>query len=522
MTQDFNISELARLAKAVLDANNSGQEFMLEDVYNVTRAAYERYPEDAVIRKVASAIEIMAGKAKGGETISQKEISAIYNHCVDISGTSRFRDVLGHLLLKDKPTNDSQNASYVKMNRDVDADPIKMSDLVDPEAVKQLTAVFGGDVSEMKAYDTKVAAKGAEFVAAELKAIGKEFSDIKVVDGDHNIIVYATNFDTPNGCVTVPVPIEVQNGIPLFPSKFLAGNSLKDLTLDNINEYVDGQKKEADFSVITKEPDPIVDTPAVKVPKELEHIAKDFEEGLLESASIFGRSAIDMGKETVARELYAAGFKGAQVKFGSESGDSAIYLATIGTPKGRVTIEVPVEMHQREDGRFSPLSPTYFGYDGLIEDFSAPKLQRFALRVPQPSSFHVECSNAFSYMTLPEIKDEIMKAAANNDYVTCEEGLAKIQETFTEEDFKNAIADYHNLLMHKIHLDKYEQTKCQRLIPAGKGSIYARCGCTGLPLDKVATDEYGNCIPKSTLKSQKLNPVKEAGAVISTSKIELT
>ncbi|KKL88960.1 hypothetical protein LCGC14_1919470 [marine sediment metagenome] len=52
MTSNLNIGDLARIAKQALDANTTGQEFMLEDVYNVTRSAYERYPEDPVIKQV--------------------------------------------------------------------------------------------------------------------------------------------------------------------------------------------------------------------------------------------------------------------------------------------------------------------------------------------------------------------------------------------------------------------------------------------------------------------------------------
>lgn len=524
MTNTLNISELARLAKTVLDTRLSGQEFMLEDVYNVTRAAYERYPEDAVIKKVAFALERLAQTSKPGTIISQSELSSIYNHFTDLSGTSRFREVLGHLLLEEKKSFSSKNPDYTRLNRvDAEDSGIKMEDFADPEAVKSLTAAFGGDVSEIKTYNAKVANEGIKFVEAELKSIGKNYSDITVLDGNSNLIVYSVNFDTNVGCVAVPIPVEVKNEMPLFPSKFLASNRLEDLTAENLESFISKQASTPDFDVITEEAQADLDiTPHTEMPKELAHIAHDFEDHVIEAASVFGKTAINTGKETVSRELRAAGFKGAQVKFGSESSDSVIYIASIGTPKGNVAIEVPVDMYRKAGGGYMPLSPVYFAYDGLVEDFTAPKLQRFALRVPQPSSFTTNCSTAFSYMTLPEIKDEIVKSASENDYVSCEEALAKIQETFTEEDFKNAVADYHNLLMHKSHMEKHEQVKCPRLIPAGKGSVYARCGCTGLSLDRVASDENGRCVPKTTLQSEKLSPIEESGAQISTNKIHWT
>ena len=56
-----------------------------------------------------------------------------------------------------------------------------------------------------------------------------------------------------------------------------------------------------------------------------------------------------------------------------------MYLAVINTPKGPAEIEVPIEMQAVAGNKCVPLAPSYFAYDGLIEDFTAPKLQRFAI-----------------------------------------------------------------------------------------------------------------------------------------------
>lgn len=524
MTSNFNIGELALLAKAALDAKTSGQEFMLEDVYNVTRAAYERFPEDTVIKKVAFTIERMAEKANPGATISQANMSSIYSHFVGVSSNSKFRAVLGHLLLNDIKPDSTQNADYTNLNRvDAENSQITNQSIVDQAAVKPLIEIFGGDTTGMAEYDITLAKKGMDFVIAELKSIGKDCSDITVNGANADMIIYAVNFDTPTGCVPVNIPVEIKDKNTLFPSVFLSDDGLKDLTAENINTYVNEHSNEPNYGVIDDQPRNDLDaTPTVEMPKELEHIATDFEDGIIEAASIFGSEAINAGKTAIAMELSVAGFKNTQVKFGSESGDSVIYIAALNTPKGHIDIEIPVEMYNKPTGGYAPLSPVYFAYDGLVEDFTVPKLQRFAVRVPQPSSFNTKCSTAFDYMTMPDIKDEILKSASENDYVTCEAALAKIQETFTEEDFKNAVVDYHNLLMHKTHMDKHEQVSCPKLIQAGKGSIYARCGCTGLSMDKVATDENGRCVPKTTLQKSKLNPIEESGAVISTSKLYWT
>jgi len=251
--------------------------------------------------------------------------------------------------------------------------------------------------------------------------------------------------------------------------------------------------------------------------KELAHLSQDFENDLLEVVSEFGKDAIRAGKSLVLAELAAAGFKHSQVRFGSESDDSVCYLAAVHTPKGPVEIEVPVEMQITANSKYRPLAPSCFAYDGLIEDFTPAKLQRFALNIPQASSKQVVYSTEHSYMTLPELRDEIIKAASSNDYVECEMILGTIQDRFNEEDYRNAVADYHYLLMLK-NQEKVAHY-CSKEIPAGKGSIEARCGHFGVPMSKVTTDKDGNCILKSSVEREKLNPVKESGAAISTSKL---
>ena len=572
MTNNFNIGELARIAKAALDTQTKGQEFMLEDVLNVTRAAYEQYPEDPVIRQVAFTIERMMKNASSGATINQATISDIYNHYVRL-GESNFRDVLGHLLLTKRASSDSRNDEYVRLNRvDAEQSGLKTDDFVNKNFTNALTAAFGGSIASVKAYDEGLAATGSKFVAAELRAIGVENPSVEIMGGDQNTLVYASHFETRKGRVTVAIPVEVSGERVLFPSTFVAGNQLKELTASNLKYFVSVKEESNDFSIPKahdvlaavgiisgkvktasenesfngeldglfgekagdiaystpglyldrkyEEPKPDINThQEVEMPQELAHLARDFENDLLEAASSFGMEAIRKGKELIARELKAAGFHNAQVKFGSEASDSVVYLAGINTPKGPVEIEVPVEMQTVAGDKYLPLMPTYFAYDGLIEDFTAPRLQRFAISLPTPSSLNTVYSSAFAYMTLPELKDEILKAASDGDYVTCESALGEIQDKFSEEDFKNAVADYHYILMQKSQINASEQHQCNKMIPAGKGSVYARCGHFGVPMHKIVVGADGNCRLKTAVEREKLNPTEDGGAAMSSAKI---
>jgi hypothetical protein len=408
------------------------------------------------------------------------------------------------------------------MNRvDAEDSGISTADLADANLVNAVSSAFGESVFA-KTFDKKIATKGIEFVKAELRALGYDKPRVEIIDGDKNILVYAAHFETRNGLVTVAIPTEIKNDQVLFPSTFVADDHLEELTADKLSYFVD---KKSEISNLApdrqhEESKPDIDiTPDVEMPQELAHLSRDFENSVLEAASTFGIEAIRNGKNLIARELQAAGFKNAQVRFGSEGGDSVVYLASIGTPKGPAEIEVPVEMQMVAPEKFIPLSPAYFAYDGLIEDFNISKLQRFAINLPAPSTGGKTYSSAHSYMLLPELKDEILTAASEADYITCESALTEIESRFTEEDFKNAVADYHYILMQKAHMENQEQRSCAKMIAAGRGSIYARCGHFGIPMHQVVVDAEGHCRRKTAAESEKLSPTNESGAAMSSAKV---
>ena len=567
MSNSFNIGDLARLAQTLLDAKTKGREFMLEDVHKLTRVAYEQYPNDSVITQMAFAIERMAEHAPRGATISQSDISGIYNNFAKISGASRFRDVLGELLLDSGITATASSSDFIKQNR-LDAEIEKeIKTAADPTITNTIASVFS-DSAEIKAFDNKIATKGIEYVTAELNARGFKPS-VEIMGGDKDTIIYAANIDTRKGRVTVAIPTQIDSGRVLFPSTFVADDHLEELSATTLGMFVEKKAVAGDFSVpktadilsavrvimghknlgaqeFTKVTETVPDKQAnelstlfaasekivtkpdlntyqkADMPKELAHLARDFEDDVLEAASQFGLEAIRTGKELIANELRSAGFKNAQVKFGSESNESVIYLAAINTPKGPREIEVAVEMKALSENKYMPLMPTYFAYDGMIEDFTSTKLQRFAMTLPSPSTQNVVYTTAYNYMLLPELKDEMLKAVGDSDYVTCETVLAEIRDRFNDDDYKNAIADYHFILTQKAKLHKQSQYKCSKVIHAGHGSIEDRCGHYLVPLSKVVTDEQGNCRLKTAIERERLNPIDESGAAISTSKINLT
>ena len=522
MTTQKDISAtLAHLVNQLSEQNNKGKEYMLSDVYSQVRRAYEQYPEDTVIRQVAFVVEKMFEKSASGTTITQADMSKMYNNFAHVQQESKFRKVLGHLLKETAPDT-IKNDTFVKQMRiDSNGDPISNTSLVDQNATNILSALFDSSI-QVKAYNETLADKGITYVKAELKSLGFDNSRVALAGGNAETLVYLANFDTVNGIVSVAIPIDLVNNNLVLPNSFIVDNSLRPLTAQNLQDFISKKATLHSKAGEHEEIRPVIETPVAEMPKELAHLAADFEDTIVEAASNFGTEAIKIGKQIVIRELTAAGFKNAQVKFGSESGDSVVYIAAIHTPKGVVDIEVPIEMKSVAGDKYVPLCPTYFAYDGILEDFSTVKLQRFAMNIPQASSGTMSFASMYKFMRLSELKDEIVKAASENDYVSCETVLNVIAERFDHETFKNAVADYHFLLMTKNRLESGEIRSCPNPIPAGKVSVLPYCPHVHSTIDKVAVDEHGHCRLKTALQREKMNPDFESGAAISTSKINLT
>lgn len=567
----FDINELVAAAKTALAEQQNGQDFLLSDVHNITRQAYERYAEDPIIRQFAFVIERKSEREGSSALISQAEMTNIYNEISRLGDTAKFRDALGMFLNVEGPKAVQANDDFVRMNRlDAETSQLSTEDYIDQDLANALQGAFGGSMAEQKTYNDKAAAKGAEFLQLELESMGFK-PRVEVIGGNQETLVYAAHLDTQKGIVSVAIPLDVSQGKVLLPSTFVADHRLEELTATNLGYFIDKKAYLGDFSmpdantvlkavgIMTgrdvkasdedfnstlerfdergevvhlstpelfsdkqnSEPKPYIDTtPDVEMPKELAHLARDFEDDLLEAASAFGRKAVHAGKEMLRSELAVAGFKNAQVRYGAENEDTIVYRAAIHTPRGPGEFEVAVEMYNGGQGNYVPLAPTKIAWQGETADFTVDNLQRFA--TARANYDGPVTSAAHAYMTLPELREEIIRAAGAGNYNACEMILGTIAEKFDESAYKNVVADYHHALtLKQSHLNKEERT-CSKVIEAGKGSIEPRCGHFGLPMSKVVVSDDGHCRLKSAEERDRLNPANEGGASISTSKLILT
>jgi hypothetical protein len=153
------------------------------------------------------------------------------------------------MFVMDTQTTKTSSEEYVAMNR-VDADNTQLSldEYVDKDLVNALDGLFGGSMKETKTYSDEVANKGAEYVVAELKALGFE-PKVDVLGGDQSTLVYVAHFDTQKGLVAVAIPINVSSNKLLLPSTFVADDHLEELTSDKLSYFIDKKAYSNNFSV---------------------------------------------------------------------------------------------------------------------------------------------------------------------------------------------------------------------------------------------------------------------------------
>ena len=516
MSANFNISDFSALARQLLEKCENGESFLLGSVHSQLRQAYEKMPEDTVIRQMASVVERMSEKHAPSTIINQKQLSTIYNDLVRLAGDTKFRLVLGHLLL---PVDETRKvATTLRDNRA----PIEAADLIDPKVKDVLASTFDDDLAA-KMLNVELANKGVSYVKAELKSIGFA-GTIKVAGGDANRVFYSVALDTIRGPVSVYVPAQIAGGKFAMPTTFIDDAGEKPLNRETLSESLvrrGGAVEDLGLGFKRANDLPELVIPAAEMPKELAHLTRDFENTLLETTSAFGRAAIDQGRKVVATELKAAGFKSAQVKYGSDSSDAVVYLASIDTPHGPAQIEVPLEMKATVDDKYVPMLPTVFAYNETLQDFTAANLQKFATEAITSNS---TTNPLYSFMMLGELKEELIKCASTNNYTACEEILNHIGATFGEEDYKNAIADYQYVLGIKGKAAEGQKQAAEIaaqagvLIPAGSGSIYARLP-NGRSTKDLVKDENGIYRNATEIAKEKLNQEKDGGAAINTSSI---
>lgn len=520
-------SEMKRQAEALLSQMDRGKDFIIGSVSDRLTKAADAHPQDTVIRAVARVIERMS-RQDPTRLICQAEIDEVYQQLIGLnrSGT-RFREVLGDLLISKAPEPVRSGKQYAEAHRDPLAEAISE---IDPAVTEGLGQIF--EPREDR-YDPNMAAEIRDKVGMELKTLGFD-SRIRLAGGNTRHLVFSADIRTRRGNSRVYIPAEAASG--RFPSVFLSNDRFLPLTSKNLREHLEvsagrkelppsipavlasldalvGQaRKRASEEDVAKVSNMLphsdgtgnlassplyadlrenevrdVRIPRAEVPEPLRALTSEIEESVTEAGVGYPQAAVRLAKRTLHAELAAMGFRGSQVRIASGTADGLICEAILNTPKGKVAIEVPIEMRNDQ-----PLMPSVFAQGDFCDDFSEAKLKEFVQRDPPTVAVAVRRDSPLLGSSMRELKDAMIKAVAQGDYKACEDVMEVVAERWPD-NYKEALIAYKQLLRHAGTMrEAHSDIQCSKVIRSSN-SIHPICGHLMVPIHKVVQDEHGRC-----------------------------
>ncbi|MFA5048450.1 MAG: hypothetical protein WC516_05515 [Patescibacteria group bacterium] len=554
-----NFSSLKIQAELALAKLTEGKHYVLGELKDRLQKVAETYPQDTVINAMANVVEQLYHKHPD-QFISQGDIEKLYGELVGLNATgTKFREVLGDLLLSEKRASVETNSKYIQGVRDVNLETLEYD--INKEAKSELDKMFE-PISDR--YDPQCASAAKEKVELELLSLGYHTARVRLAGGNSKFLVFAADLDTNRGAVRVYVPADA-SGTQL-PSVFVAGDKFEELNTSILNAHLDnaaqrtnylpnvsailyslnvltGNVKSAlpedDFAKIATKmpaangseglstpgvfaslPDESknigeVRIPKTEVPVPLKILAAELEESVLETAVGYPQAAVRLTKRMLVAELNSMGFKGTQVRVAAPMNDGFICEATINTSGGKTTIEIPVEMKGN-----APLLPSVFAKGDYVAEFTAANLHAFAMSgfVNDDALVSRQYSDLDS-MGLPQLKDLIVNSALNGDFESCDEALAIIGEKFDGNTYRNVIADYQTMLLSLEETKKniktaYNDSDQFVMTP---NSIYPVHKKFGRPVHELVRDENGTYYLKSTYAARQNQ--KEYNVLFNTAKV---
>jgi hypothetical protein len=517
-----HIKNIAKQAEMALDKIKNGKTFPAAYVVARLEAALEKHPKDALIGHMR---DVLSKRSSRNEFFSQRDIAETYDHLYGMSGNkSRFREEAGDLL-------PDSHASIAYNNSGAQDARIPYEKALEPmyentKLSEELAGVFSlNKKGSFSAFSENTLRKAEKFAKLQLQSEGCIPQTVRAVRSNDHFVLCTASVDTSDFTqVEIPIPVQVTNGIPSLPTSFVQGNQLVKLNKENLYVFVKDKanfkKKTAKDSFAEQRSFGELKTEAPITPASLEAYA-NIEDSLVEAATSFSKTQINMARSVVEAQMAGFGIPNAQIKVASSNNKTLTFNSDIPTERGRVIIEIPVDMPNG-----SPVIPGKFALAGEVLPLNEAGLRKVIEKSSSAPSIQtvtraVEEMERLSY---PQLIDQVTSGVADSDLKRSEDALATIEAKFGGQKYVSALDIFSKLLKHSSgNTDRDKQIKeaFERgdliRVPT---SVQLYCPKLGLPVSKVAFDNKGRPVPAA--RAMKTDSLEDSGAMMSASKIVLS
>jgi hypothetical protein len=393
----------------------------------------------------------------------------------------------------------------------------------DPVLKNALASLVNGKPVQM--YSKQNADNALRNTKKQLEVMKLPAAQLEVIAGNEQFIICRAGFQTPKGDVSVLVPLKSENNNLCFPTSFVTNAGLKELTPENLSKHIvesagkflQVNAKEL-LSFLSKKAEPLnsvqeaiikqklasyqqmpfsnvgifykeaylSEKPEVQeikyqVPSELTHFTEQLGSAAGSAEFVFGKVAVDGGRDFIVRKLAKLGFNQSQVKVAKTTDTSIIYAVSL--LDKAFSVPVAVENKQIKEPKIiiANGAPKGFTFEAITD----------VLKEATDSNALLKSSIYFD-SNLGELNKQLHNALYDKNFKVAGELLHVLSEK-NQDSFKEGLELYKKALNGET-IHKVASAGCTHS-SRSQNSIHPICCHLGLPVNKVYQDKHGQCRP---------------------------
>lgn len=515
---DFN--ELTSLIVKAAESVKEQENFFTGVLAKKAEQLAEIFPYDST---VVGMYNFLNRKSASNNMISRSELKKAYTTLYSNNNkfASYFSDELGaSQAVEETPKKDSREGE------DLLAIAHKS---VDSNLVDTLSSLFqDGKNAVVKTYTKTAAVQAERNVLRTLNTLGVTSKLAEVVAGNDSWLVCRAAFETPKGETSALVPVELVDGSPVMPAALVSQEGLIELTAATLSDYLSKNSgkllkvnAEQVLNFISKKAEPLsevelalfrlktasdgniaLDAPGVllqdarvggevadvamptyELPEEYLSLGERLSSKAGEAELLHGKAAVDTGRNLIVKKLASLGYE-SQVGVASSDKSGIVYAASVDGKKG---FKVPVKIVNS-----SVALPKMVVAEDSIKEFTADGISEL---INESNDLEAMAMASPLYDLKPqELFVSLASALQEDNLAKAEDALHILRESGDTHFYNMAFALYKQALKGELKFEKQASSGCSHPIKTANSSRLV-CGHTGLPVDKVYQDKFGECRP---------------------------